>query len=156
MTVNGPQQNMKKSCVKHPKHGKSKVEASQAIQLFHLDHIQKRHRLCVFFQMFTNLSGRMQPVLKKAPLSAGRRRPKAFYSDSEPPRIGTTPVQHPPPPKPVNTWDVQPQGMFRPLTATPMTTGKSTYRGTSKANADRDESGDTQASIASTSSTGSA
>ena len=30
-----------------------------------------------------------QPVLKKAPPSAGRPRPKAFYSESEPPRIGT-------------------------------------------------------------------
>ena len=38
---------------------KSKVDASQTIQLFHLDHLQKRHRLRVFFQMFTKLSGRM-------------------------------------------------------------------------------------------------
>ena len=64
-----------------------------------------------------------QPVLKKAPPSAGRPRPNAFYSESEPPRIGTAPAQPPPPPKPMNTWDVQPQGMFHPLTATPMTPG---------------------------------
>ena len=62
-----------------------------------------------------------QPVLKKAPPSAGRPRPKGFYSDSEPPRIGTTPAQPPPPSKPVNPRDVQPQGVFHPLTATPMT-----------------------------------
>ena len=64
-----------------------------------------------------------QPVLKKAPPPTGRPRPKAFYSESEPPRIGTAPVQPPPPPKPVYTWDVQAQGMFHPLTATPMTPG---------------------------------
>ena len=33
-----------------------------------------------------------QPVLKKAPPSAGRPMPSVFYSDKEPPRIGT-PVQ---------------------------------------------------------------
>ena len=64
-----------------------------------------------------------QPVLKKAPPTIGRDRPAAFYSGDEPPRIGTTPVQPPPPPKPVNPWDAQPQGMFHPLTATPMTPG---------------------------------
>ena len=46
------------------------------------------------------------PVLKKVPPSTGRPRPKAFYSASEPPRIGTAPVQPPPPPKP-STWDGQ-------------------------------------------------
>ena len=40
-----------------------------------------------------------QPVLKKAPPSMGRPMPKGFYSDKEPPRIGT-PVQPPPPTKP--------------------------------------------------------
>ena len=70
-----------------------------------------------------SMSPGSQPVLKKAPPSAGRPRPKASYSESEPARIGTTPVQPPPPPKPVNPWDVQPQGIFHPLTATPMTPG---------------------------------
>ena len=64
-----------------------------------------------------------QPVLKKAPPTTGRGRPAAFYSGDEPPRIGTAPVQPPPPPKPVNPWDVQPQGIFHPPTATPMTPG---------------------------------
>ena len=41
---------------------KAQVEGrgnSSLIQLFHMDHLQSRHRLCVFFQMFTKLSGRM-------------------------------------------------------------------------------------------------
>ena len=63
-----------------------------------------------------------QPVLKKAPPSAGRRRPKAFYSEGEPPRIGSAPAQPLPPPR-TSTWDGQPQGVFHSLTATPMTPG---------------------------------
>ena len=63
-----------------------------------------------------------QPVLKKAPPSAGRPRPKAFYSDNEPPRIGSAPVQPPPPPKP-RPWESQPQRASPPLANTPMTPG---------------------------------
>ena len=62
-----------------------------------------------------------QPILaKKAPPTTGRGRPAGFYSGDEPPRIGSAPVQPPPPPKP---WEVQPQGMFHPPSATPMTPG---------------------------------
>ena len=65
-----------------------------------------------------------QPIFpKKAPPTTGRGRPAAFYSEEEPPRIGSAPVQPPPPPKPTSAWDVQPQGIFLPLTATPMTPG---------------------------------
>ena len=53
-----------------------------------------------------------QPLLKKAPPSAGRPRP----------RIGSAPVQPPPPPTP-STCDGQPQGAFHPLTPTPTTPG---------------------------------
>ena len=65
-----------------------------------------------------------QPILaKKAPPTTGRGRPAGFYSGDEPPRIGSAPVQPPPPPKPSSMGEVQPQGMFHPLTATPMTPG---------------------------------
>ena len=91
-----------------------------------------------------------QPVLKKAPPSTGRPRPKGFYSESEPPRIGTAPVQHPPPPKPpASRYADSYSHESRQSTS-------STYRGAFKANARRDESGDTQASIASAGPTGSA
>ena len=41
-----------------------------------------------------------QPVLpKKAPPTTGRGRPAVFYSDSEPPRIGSEQVQSAPPPR---------------------------------------------------------
>ena len=54
-----------------------------------------------------------QPILpKKAPPTTGRTRPAAFYSGDEPPRIGSAPVQPPPPPRPASTWDVQAQGTF--------------------------------------------
>ena len=50
-----------------------------------------------------------QPVVKKAPPSMGRPMPAGFYSDKEPPRIGTP---------------VQPaQGLNLPLASTPMTPG---------------------------------
>ena len=62
-----------------------------------------------------------QPILKKAPPTTGRGRPAGFYSEDEPPRIGSAPVQAPPPPKPTSPWDVQPQGILHPPTATPMT-----------------------------------
>ena len=64
-----------------------------------------------------------QPVLKKAPPTTGRGRPAGFYSVDEPPRIGTAPVQPPPPPKPVSPLDVQPPGLFQPPAPTPMTPG---------------------------------
>ena len=65
-----------------------------------------------------------QPILpKKAPPTTGRGRPAAFYSEDEPPRIRSAPVQRPPPPKQLSTWDVQPQGIFHPPTAAPMTPG---------------------------------
>ena len=64
-----------------------------------------------------------QILPKKAPPTLNRPRPAAFYSGDEPPRIGSTPVQPPPPPKQQSMWEVQPQGMFHPPTATPMTPG---------------------------------
>ena len=63
-----------------------------------------------------------QPVLKKAPPSVGRRMTKGFYSDKEPPRIGSAPVQPLPPPRP-RPWEAQPPGVSLPLEATPMTPG---------------------------------
>ena len=58
-----------------------------------------------------------QPAVKKAPPTLGRARPKAFYSDTEPPRIGSG-VPPPPPaePRPAVVPSVQ-----LPLAATPMT-----------------------------------
>ena len=196
MMVSGLQQNMKKSCVKHPKHGingigieklvkqpfgrkksmsavwrngrhKSKVEASQTIQLFHMDHLPKETSSMrvppnVHEALQQNDPSRApgsQPVLKKAPPSAGRPRPEAFYTESEPPRIGTAPVQ-------ASTTTQASEYVGGPASRyvsfidsyshDSRQSTSSTYRGTSKANADRDESGDTQASIAPTSSTGSA
>ena len=73
-------------------------------------------------QNYPSMAPGSQPVLKKAPPSAGRPRPKAFYSEGERPRIGSAPVQPPPPPRP-STWDGQPQGVFHPSTPTPMTPG---------------------------------
>ena len=60
-----------------------------------------------------------QPAVKKAPPTTGRPRPCAFYSDTEPPRIGA-PVQPPPPavPRPSDA----PSGSLL-LAATPMTPG---------------------------------
>ena len=66
--------------------------------------------------------GGSQPVLKKAPPSAGRPMPKGFYSDKEPPRIGTAPVQ-PPPPSTPRPWEVQQQEASLLQAATPMTPG---------------------------------
>ena len=60
-----------------------------------------------------------QPVLKKAPPSTGRPMPAGFYSDREPPRIGT-PVQ-PPPPTTSRPEAAQAQCLNLPLAATPMT-----------------------------------
>ena len=99
-----------------------------------------------------------QPVLKKAPPTTGRARPAAFYSGDEPPRIGSAPVQPPPPPKPTSAWDVQPQGIFHPPTATPMTPGhppRPPIDALPRPVPDG-ESSDPQASSTSTSSTGSA
>ena len=58
-----------------------------------------------------------QPCVKKAPPTLGRPRPAAFYSGTEPPRIGSE-VQPPPPaaPRPAVVPSVQ-----LPLAATPMT-----------------------------------
>ena len=61
-----------------------------------------------------------QPIVKKAPPSAGRLRPKAFFSDSGPPRIGSTSAQPLPPPKSCQ-WEARPQEVSLPLAATPMT-----------------------------------
>ena len=63
------------------------------------------------------------PRLQNRSQSSRKPLQQRAASGDEPPRIGTTPVQPPPPPKPVNPWDVQPQGIFHPLTATPMTEG---------------------------------
>ena len=60
-----------------------------------------------------------QPVLKKAPPSTGRPMPAGFYSDKEPPRIGT-PVQ-PPPPTTSRPEAAQVPSLNLPLAATPMT-----------------------------------
>ena len=61
-----------------------------------------------------------QPVLKEAPASTGRPMPKGFYSDKEPPRIGTTLVQ-PPSPSTPRPWEVQQQEASLLLAPTPMT-----------------------------------
>ena len=58
-----------------------------------------------------------QPVGKKAPPSTGRPMPSGFYSDKEPPRIGTQ-VQ---PPPPATSSPAAAQGLNPPLAATPMT-----------------------------------
>ena len=58
-----------------------------------------------------------QPVVKKVPPSTGRPMPTGFYSDREPPRIGT-PVQ---PPPPATSRPDTAQGLNLPLAATPMT-----------------------------------
>ena len=63
-----------------------------------------------------------QPVLKKAPPSTGRPMPKGFYSDKEPPRIGSAPLQPPPPLQP-RPWEAQPQRVSLPRVTTPMTPG---------------------------------
>ena len=63
-----------------------------------------------------------QPVLKKAPPSTGRPMPKGFYSDKEPPRIGSASAQPLPPPRP-RPWEAQPPRVSLPLAATPMTPG---------------------------------
>ena len=64
-----------------------------------------------------------QVLPNKTPPTLNKPRPAAFYSGDEPPRIGSAAVQPPPPPKPSSMWEVQPQGMFHPPTATPMTPG---------------------------------
>ena len=58
-----------------------------------------------------------QPVVKKAPPTLGRARPSAFYSGTEPPRVGAG-IQPPPPaaPRPAVVPSVE-----LPLAATPMT-----------------------------------
>ena len=60
-----------------------------------------------------------QPVLKKAPPSTGRPMPKGFYSDKEPPRIGSGLVQPPPPLQP-RPWEAQSPGVSLPRATTPM------------------------------------
>ena len=59
-----------------------------------------------------------QPAVKKAPPTSGRPMPSVFRSDAEPPRIGTSPVQPPPPaaPRPVDASSAR-----LPLAPTPMT-----------------------------------
>ena len=88
----------------------------------------RRLYLCVFFlmsmQLFVendpSMATHSQPVLKKAPPSTERPMPKGFYSDREPQRIGTGPVQPPPPTTP-RPGAAQPEGLSLPLAATPMT-----------------------------------
>ena len=58
-----------------------------------------------------------QPAVKKAPPTLGRARPAAFYSDTEPPRIGS---EVPPPPPAAPRPAVLPS-VELPLAATPMT-----------------------------------
>ena len=90
---------------------KSKVEASKTIHRFLMVHLQR--------ELHPSEAHMSQPVLKKVLPATGRARPATFYSGDEPPRIGSAPVQPPPPPKPTSTWDVQPQGVFHLPAATP-------------------------------------
>ena len=85
-----------------------------------------------------------QPAVKKAPPTSGRPMPSVFRSDAEPPRIGTSPVQPPPPaaPRPVDASSARLQ-----LAPTPMTPTKVSFYG--------DEFLCQQASIGATDSTGS-
>ena len=128
------------------------------LQLFHLDHLQKRHRLGVFFQMFTKLSGRMILLWLQGHNQSSR---KLLHHQED--RGQKLSIQR------VNLQGlVQPQCSLHRCPASrylpsidsyshdSRQSTSSTCRGTSKASADRDESGDTQASIASSSSTGSA
>ena len=64
-----------------------------------------------------SMAAQPQPVVKKAPPSTGRPIPPGFYSDKEPPRIGT-PMQ---PPPPATSRPDAAQSLNLPLAATPMT-----------------------------------
>ena len=134
--VKQPKGNTKSSIAawKNGKH-RSKVEASKTIQLFHMVHLRRRLHPCELFQKFTMLSGGMilprlqgrSRSLRKPLQQQVEGRPAAFYSGDEPPRIGTAPAQPPPPPKPMNSWDVQATKIFHPHDSLASTS--STYRG---------------------------
>ena len=64
-----------------------------------------------------SMAAHSQPVIKKAPPSTGRPMPPGFYSDKEPPRIGT-PTQ---PPPPSTSRPDAAQGLNLPLASTPVT-----------------------------------
>ena len=64
-----------------------------------------------------SMAAHSQPVVKKAPPSTGRPIPSGFYSDKEPPRIGTSAQ----PPPPATSRPDAAQGLNLPLAATPMT-----------------------------------
>ena len=64
-----------------------------------------------------SMAAHSQPVVKKAPPSMGRPMPPVFYSDKEPPRIGT---QLQPPPPPTSRPDAA-HGLNLPLATTPVT-----------------------------------
>ena len=69
-----------------------------------------------------------QPILsKKAPPTTGRGRPAGFYSDTEPPRIGSEQVQPAPPPKLPRSTPTTPAHPPRPpLSALPQLSSDST------------------------------
>ena len=64
-----------------------------------------------------SMAAHSQPVVKKAPPSRGRPMPPGFYSDKEPPRIGT-PMQ---PPPPTTSRPDAAQGLNLLLASTPVT-----------------------------------
>ena len=64
-----------------------------------------------------SMAAHSQPVVKKAPPSMGGPMPPVFYSDKEPPRIGT-PMQ---PPPPATSRPDAAQGLNLPLAATQVT-----------------------------------
>ena len=75
-----------------------------------------------------------QPILsKKAPPTTGRGRPAAFYSDNEPPRIGSEQVQPAPPPKLPGSTPTTPAHPPRPpLSALPQPSQESSNPATLK------------------------
>ena len=93
--------------------------------IFHVVHLQQELHLCAHFlrvhaalrQSDPSMAAHSQPVVKKAPPSTGRPIPPGFYSDKEPPRIGTSAQ----PPPPATSRPDAAQGLNLPLAATPMT-----------------------------------
>ena len=102
MMVNRLQQNMKQSCIKHPRHGINMIGIEQLVK---------------------QPQGQRQSSRKPFHQQVGQGQKLSTQRVNLQGWIGTAPVQPPPPPKPVNPWDVQPQALFHPLTATRMTSG---------------------------------
>ena len=104
-------------------------KTSQIIHRFHVVHLQRRIRLCMFFLMSTQLSvrmippwlqGRNQSSRKLRHLRDGRCRKVSTLIRNLQGLIGA-PVQPPPPTTP-RPGAAQPEGLSLPLAATPMTT----------------------------------